>query len=226
MPFGNSKEPINIVSKRLDVNDGGKTAVFTGAVKATQGAAWLTSPKLEVTYEGNAAGAAESTPETASGQSGKVKRVIATNPVVLSQGEGQQASSQSADFDALQQKAVLEGDVVMSEAPDKRATGDRAEIDQASGTVLLTGMSVVLTQGTNELRGRRLFFNQTNGKMQLTGNGNGGNSRIKAKIQRSRRKSSPRRQRASSRQGHVARRQFQNRPQRPCRGRCRSLRCR
>lgn len=196
MPFGNSKEPVNIVSKRLDVNDAAKTAVFTGAVKATQGVAWLTSPELEVTYEGSAAGAAESKPETTPGQSSpdqgsKVKRVVAKNPVVLSQGEGQQASSQSADFDAAQQKAVLEGDVVMSEAPDKRATGDRADIDQAAGTVLLTGTSVVLTQGTNELRGRRLFFNQTNGKMQLTGNGNGGNSRIKARFSEAGGKAAP-----------------------------------
>ena len=187
LPFGNSKDPINITSNRLDVDDGAKTAIFTGTVKAVQGAAWLTSPELEVTYEGSAAAVAESKPEAAPeqngpGQSGKVKRVVAKNPVVLSQGEGQQASSQGADFDALQQKAVLEGDVVMSEAPDKRATGDRAEIDQAAGTVLLTGTSVVLTQGTNELRGRRLLFNQTDGKMQLTGSGNGGNSRIKAKF--------------------------------------------
>ncbi len=192
LPFGNSKDPINITSNRLDVNDGAKTATFTGAVKAMQGASWLTSPELEVTYEGSAAAVAESKTEAVPGQNGpgqsgpgqggKVKRVVAKNPVVLSQGEGQEASSQSADFDALQQKAVLEGDVVMSEAPDKRATGDRAEIDQAAGTVLLTGTSVVLVQGTNELRGRRLFFNQTDGKMQLTGSGNGGNSRIKAKF--------------------------------------------
>ena len=191
MPFGNSKEPIDIVSKRLDVNDAEKTAVFTGAVKATQGLAWLTSPKLEVTYEGSATDIAENNPETTSARGGKVKRVVAMNPVVLSQGEGQQATSQSADFDALQQKAVLEGDVVMSEAPDKRATGDRAEIDQAAGTVLLTGTAVVLTQGTNELKGRRLFFNQTNGKMQLTGNGNGGNSRIKAKFSEAGGKAAP-----------------------------------
>ena len=206
LPFGNSKDPINIVSNRLDVNDGAKTAIFTGAVKAVQGAAWLTSPELEVTYEGSAAGVGENKADAAPGQSGpgqsgtgqsgpgpsgKVKRVVAKNPVLLSQGEGQQASSQSADFDALQQRAVLEGDVVMSEAPDKRATGDRAEIDQAAGTVLLTGTSVVLIQGTNELRGRRLFFNQTDGKMQLTGSGNGGNSRIKAKFSEAGGKAAP-----------------------------------
>ncbi len=182
LPFGNSKDQINIVSNRLDVNDATKTALFTGGVKAVQGAAWLTSPELEVTYEGSATAVAEGKPETEGAPGGKVKRVIAKNPVVLSQGEGQQVTSQNADFDPLEQKAVLEGDVVMSEAPDKRATGDRAEIDQAAGTVLLTGTSVVLTQGANELKGRRLFFVQSSGKMQLTGNGNGGNSRIKARF--------------------------------------------
>ncbi len=182
LPFGNSKDPINIVSNRLDVNDATKTARFTGGVKAMQGAAWLTSPELEVSYEGSATAVAEGKSETEAAPGGKVKRVIAKNPVVLSQGDGQQVTSQNADFDPLEQKAVLEGDVVMSEAPDKRATGDRAEIDQAAGTVLLTGTSVVLTQGANELKGRRLYFIQSSGKMQLTGNGNGGNSRIKARF--------------------------------------------
>ena len=47
-------EPIDITANRLDVNDTAKTAMFTGNVRAKQGKATLTSPELEVTYEGRA----------------------------------------------------------------------------------------------------------------------------------------------------------------------------
>lgn len=194
--FGNSKEPIAIHSNRLDVNDVAKTATFTGAVKAQQGSATLTSPELEVSYEGSAvpdskdkdggkavttaSTDAAGTPAARKDAGGKVKRVVAKNPVVMTQAGGQQATARGADFDAIAQKAVLEGDVVMSELPDRRATGDRAELDQAANTVLLTG-PVVVTQGKNELKGRRLFFNRTNSKMNLTGAG-AGNGRISARF--------------------------------------------
>ncbi|MEQ1715375.1 MAG: LPS export ABC transporter periplasmic protein LptC [Hyphomicrobium sp.] len=195
--FGNPNEPIAITATRLDVNDAVKTATFTGNVTAVQGGATLTSPELEVSYEGSAVPNSEAkgpeakNPEAKKGDdkaaaaqpaeaSGKVKRVVAKNPVTLSDGTGQQATSRSADFDAIAQKAVLEGDVVMSELPDKRATGDRAEIDQAANTVLLTG-PVVVSQGTNELKGRRLFFNRATAKMNLTGAGSG-NGRISARF--------------------------------------------
>jgi len=197
--FGNSNEPILITANRLDINDTTKLATYTGTVRAEQGQSVLTSPELEVTYEGSAAGMSGAggegvakdagakkegagAPDNAAsaGAGGKIKRVVAKNPVTLTQGNGQQATSRSADFDAATQVAVLEGDVVMSEGADRRVTGDRAEIDQMAGTVVLTG-PVLLTQGKNELHGRRLFFNRNSGKMNLTGAGSG-NGRIGARF--------------------------------------------
>jgi len=197
--FGNSNEPILITANRLDINDTTKLATYTGTVRAEQGQSVLTSPELEVTYEGSAAGMSGAggggaakdagskkegagAPDNAASADagGKIKRVVAKNPVTLSQGNGQQATSRSADFDAATQVAVLEGDVVMSEGADRRVTGDRAEIDQMAGTVVLTG-PVLLTQGKNELHGRRLFFNRNSGKMNLTGAGSG-NGRIGARF--------------------------------------------
>lgn len=180
MSFGSSADPITITANRLDVNDTSKTALFTGTVHAIQGQATLSTPELEVSYEGEATNAdtagkgrkdAASSVE-AQGQSGKVKKVVAKNPVALTQAGGQQVTSRSAEFDAEKQTALLDGDVVMTEQPDRRAVGDKAEIDQAAGTVLLTG-PVVVTQGKNELRGRRLFVNRANGKMNLTAEGSG-----------------------------------------------------
>ena len=194
--FGNPNEPIEITSSRLDVNDVTRTALFTGNVVAVQGAASLASPELEVSYEGSVSAVADkdkdkdkdakaattaSPPPAADG--GKVTRVQAKNPVVLTQADGQRVTSRSADFDAVGQKAVLEGDVVMTEIPDRKAVGDRAEFDQTANTILLTG-PVVLTQGQNELKGRRLFFNRTTGKMNITGAG-GGTGRVAARFTQS-----------------------------------------
>ena len=178
--FGNSSEPIDIVSQRLDVNELQKTALFTGNVKAVQATSSLSSPEMLVTYEGSAVGAGDqATAKNATPQAGggKVKRVIAKNPVVLSQADGQTVTSRGADFDAQAQTAVLEGDVVMVQVPDKRATGDRADIDQAADTVLLTG-NVLVVQGENQMKGRRLFYNRRANTMQLTAPGPGPAGRV------------------------------------------------
>lgn len=161
--IGSSNAPVDVASNRLDVNDNTKTALFTGMVTATQDGSSMTTPELEVSYEGSAAPGAGDDPKTAS----KVKRLVAKNPVVLKQANGDTVTSQAADFDPVAQRAVLEGDVVMLQAPDKRATADRAEVDQATNSVLLTG-EVVVMQGQNVLKGKRLAFNRGNGKMQLT----------------------------------------------------------
>lgn len=194
--FANTNEPITVDANRLDVNDTARTALFTGNVKAVQGEATLLAPELEVSYEGqiadtaqanaDKAGATKSETSAATGSvqpsadAGKVKRVIARSPVTLKQGATQQATARTAEFDAIAQTAMLDGDVILSETPDRRAVGDRAEIDQSKNTVLLTG-PVVVQQGKNELRGRRLFVDRAAGRMNLTGAG-GGNGRIFARF--------------------------------------------
>ena len=165
--FGKSDAPVDIASNRLDINDATKVAQFTGTVIAVQNGASLTTPELEVSYEGSA------TPQTAAeGASGsKVKHMTAKNPVILKQANGDTVTSQNAEFDAVTERAILEGDVVMAQLPDKRATADKAEVDQAANTVLLTGTEVVVIQGQNVLKGRRLLFNRATNKMQLTSPG-------------------------------------------------------
>lgn len=177
--FANSDAPVDIESNRLDINDTTKIAIFTGNVRAVQDQDVLTTPELEVNYEGGPApgGAAAD-----AGGGNKVKRIVAKAPVTLQQGSGQTVTSQIADFDAVNKRAVLDGGVVMTELPDKRATSDRADLDQLQNTVLLTG-NVVVTQGTNELKGRRLYFDRNSNKMQLTSPGASGTAgRIAARF--------------------------------------------
>lgn len=182
--IGASNAPVDILSNRLDVNDATKIALFTGTVTATQAGATMTTPELEVTYEGSAApqgGADAKANGDAAG--GKLKRMLAKNPVTMTQANGDTVTSQSADFDPATQRAVLDGDVVMAQAPDKRATADKAEIDQTSKIIVLTG-DVAVAQGQNLLKGRRLEFNQLTNKMQLTAPAStGGAGRINARFQ-------------------------------------------
>lgn len=171
--FTPSNGPINIDANRLDIDDTGKRAVFTGTVRAEQAGANLTTPELEVFYEGegmmggSAAPKAPAATGAAATPAGKVKRIVAKKPVVMKRENGDVVTSDSADFDAAGETAVLTGEVIMTSGTDRRAAGERVEIDQASGTIVLAG-NVIVTQGGNELRGGRLAIDRSAGSAKLT----------------------------------------------------------
>lgn len=170
--FTPSNGPINIDANRLDINDTGKTALFTGNVRAEQAGSHLTTPELEVFYEGEgmmggAAPKAASADGPTAAAAGKLKRIVAKKPVVMQRENGDVVTSDSAEFNAQAETAVLAGGVVMTSGADRRAVGDRVEIDQASGSVLLIG-NVVVTQSENELRGGRLAIDRNHGTARLT----------------------------------------------------------
>ena len=170
--FTPSDAPIDIAANRLDVNDASKIAVYSGHVTATQGDAKLTTPELKVSYEGGSVTGARDQ-QGASGDggpannAGKVHRIVAMGPVIMTRGAADVVTSDSADFDATQDSAVLIGHVVMSSGEDRRATSDRADLDQRADTALLTG-NVVVVQGKNQLAGHRLFVDRSTGRTQMT----------------------------------------------------------
>ena len=163
--------PITIDASRLDINDAGKTALFTGSVRAQQAGAHLTTPELEVLYEGEGMMGADAPKVAASGgaaaPAGRVRRILAKKPVVMKRENGDVVTSDIADFDAETETAVLMGEVIMTSGTDRRAAGERVEIDEARGTILLVG-NVVVTQGGNELRGGRLAIDRNVGTARLT----------------------------------------------------------
>lgn len=190
--FTPSNGPINIDASRLDLNDGSKTALFTGSVRARQGGQHLTTPELEVFYEGEGmmgqSGAAEKTPAAgaaAASPSGKVRRILAKKPVVMKRENGDVVTSDTADFDAQAQTGVLLGEVIMTSGTDRRAASQRVDINEADGTILLTG-DVIVTQGENELRGGRLAIDRNRGTAQLTSppGASYGPGRINARLSR------------------------------------------
>ncbi|WP_144083490.1 LPS export ABC transporter periplasmic protein LptC [Hyphomicrobium nitrativorans] len=165
--FTPSNGPIHINSHRLDINDANKTALFSGSVRARQGDADLTTPELEVFYEGEGMMSAGSAAEGENG-AGRLRRILAKKPVVMQRATGEIVTSDSADFDAVTSTAVLLGDkVVMTSGVDRHATSRRVELNEASGMIVLIG-DVVVTQGTNELRGGRLAVDRNRLTARLT----------------------------------------------------------
>jgi len=178
--FTPTNGPINIESSRLDLYDAKKTALFTGEVRARQNDSNLTTPELEVTYEGDglmgesggakdgqAAGDNTAAPAASSSPVSKVKRIVAKKPVVMKRANGDVVTSDTADFDTESQTAVLEGEVIMTSGTDRRATGDRVAINAADSTVFLIG-NVAVSQGGNEMHGSRLEIDRKRGTAVMT----------------------------------------------------------
>lgn len=169
--FAPSNGPINIDSQRLDINDTGKMALFTGSVVARQAGSSLTTPELEVFYEGEGMMAGSAAKPVAAGMpasdAGKVKRIVAKKPVVMKRENGDVVTSDSAEFDAQAKTALLVGEVVMTSGADRRATSKQVDIDEAKGIVQLSG-GVVITQGLNELRGGRFVLDRQHSTAELT----------------------------------------------------------
>jgi lipopolysaccharide transport protein LptA/LPS export ABC transporter protein LptC len=218
--FTPSNGPIVIESYRLDLNDGSKKAVFVGNVRARQGDANLTSPELEVTYEGEGlmgpSGAAPAAAASGASPSGKVRRIVAKSPVVMKRANGDLVTSDTADFDAPSQTAVLTGEVVMTSGIDRRATSDQVELNEATGAIVLSG-SVSVRQGGNELQGGRLAIDRKRGTAQLTTppEGSFGPGRIKARLVRDGETNDPAKETADERGSSGAMPSFKTNPDAP-----------
>lgn len=192
--FTPSGGPIIINSDELHLNEGLKLATFRNDVHARQGDATISTPELQITYEGEGMMRA---PAASADAAGKLRRIVAKKPVVIKRGNGDVVTSDNADFDAAAQIALLTGEVIMTSGVDRRATSDQVELNEATGAIVLTG-SVVVTQGGNELSGGRLAIDRTRGTAQLTTPPEGayGPGRIKARFVRDARAKAPDRDKA------------------------------
>ncbi len=163
--IGGGQGPIDITANRLDIDDTGKTATFTGNVKTVQGEAALETAALQVHYEGGDAADA-----ALPGSGGKIKRIVSASPVVMTRAPQDRVTGNSLDYDAQGQVAVVSGNVRMASGPDRGASADKATVDQGADTILLTG-SVLARQGRNQLKGERLFVERATGRTQLSSPG-------------------------------------------------------
>jgi lipopolysaccharide transport protein LptA/LPS export ABC transporter protein LptC len=161
--LGGGEGPIDISSNRLDIDDTGKTAVFTGNVKAQQAGAALETAELQVKYAGGDNKDAGAMP----GDGAKIERIFSKSPVVMTRAPQDRVTGASLDYDATNQIAVVDGNVEMTSGEGRGATADKVTVNQKADTILLTG-SVVATQGRNQLKGERLYVERATGRTQLT----------------------------------------------------------
>jgi lipopolysaccharide transport protein LptA/LPS export ABC transporter protein LptC len=161
--IGGGEGPIDITANRLDIDDTGKTATFTGNVKAHQADAALQTAELQVQYAGGDTATAGAAP----GAGAKIQRIISKAPVVMTRAPQDRVTGSSLDYDAVNQVAVVTGNVEMTSGQDRHATAERVTVDQRADTILLTGR-VVATQGRNQLKGERLYVERTSGRTQLS----------------------------------------------------------
>ncbi len=130
----NRDAPIQIDADGLEVNDAKQQAVFTGNVVAVQDTFRLSTPRLEVKYRGDAAGAATGGgAQNGGGADSQISRIRATGGVVVRNGTNANAVSQWADFD-VQAGVITLGDDVTLTQEGNVLKGERLMIDLNSGT--------------------------------------------------------------------------------------------
>jgi lipopolysaccharide export system protein LptA len=132
-----AKQPVDIRSDELDVDDAGKTAHFKGEkVVAVQGESMLQTPYLMVKYEGKAAAAAAGPAGEAKVKAGEAARVTflwARNGVEITAGNDRRIVSNLADFDVLADTALFIGNVVATQEQNV-LKGGRLFVDRKAGT--------------------------------------------------------------------------------------------
>ncbi len=135
--LGSSNGPVDITAARLDIQDTDKHAIFTGNVRAAQAGATLETPEMTVFYEGGSAlpGAADAN----AGSAGRLTRIAAKGPFVMTRDNGDRVTGNAAMFDAVAETAVLDGEIIMTSVPNRRVTADRVELDQRADGAVLTG---------------------------------------------------------------------------------------
>jgi LPS export ABC transporter protein LptC/lipopolysaccharide transport protein LptA len=132
--FGaDSRQPIDVTSEQLYVNDNAKTALFMGQVVAVQGESILKAPELQVTYEGAPAAelAGSATPQQP-GEGSRLSRLVAKDGTVVTMGADRRVSSDQVDFDAKADTAVFTGKVLVNQQRNV-LKGQRLFIDRKSG---------------------------------------------------------------------------------------------
>jgi lipopolysaccharide transport protein LptA len=164
--IGGGQGPIDITAGRLDIDDTGKSATFTGKVKAKQAGAMLETNALEVQYEGGEDAGATATP----GAGTKIKRIVSKTPVIMTRAPQDRVTGASLDYDAVSQVAVVNGNVEMQSGEGRQASADKVTVDQRADTILMTG-NVAAVQGRNQLKGERLYVERASGRTQLSSPG-------------------------------------------------------
>ena len=116
----NSKDPIQIDARELEVRDKERVAIFKGDVNVRQNNALLKAQRIKVFYTGGAGAGAQD-----------ISRIEAGGKVFVSSGD-QVATGDRAVFDMKKEQLTVTGKVVLSRGANV-IEGERLEIDLKTG---------------------------------------------------------------------------------------------
>lgn len=173
--FGSQGTPVDINADRLDIDDGLKTAVFSGKVRAVQapvldsgeaaaasvqaagGAAAIETSRLEVIYVGQAGGAAA---RPQSGPGDAAERVPGI-PAATDAAPGEPARIE---------RIIVPVPLVITQTGGTRVSGNAAEFDIGNDVAVLAGSVQVSSGPDRRATAERVEFNQKADTILLTGN--------------------------------------------------------
>jgi lipopolysaccharide export system protein LptA len=160
-----SKQPIDIESDQLEVDDKKHMAVFSGNVSATQGTNNLTAQRLEVFYE------------NASQQGAKAGH----GPQADSPVKAASASADPVSGGQIKRIHATGGKVVVKSTKDQQeVTGDDAMFDVKAQLITMTGKEVTLLQGLSTVKGTKLVIDLNTGKANLINSDSAGGGPVPA----------------------------------------------
>ncbi len=123
--FGETDEPIEILSDTLEYINDEQHARFSGNVLARQGKTKLKCSQLDVFYQ-------------QSDEGGNIKNLLASGEVFIITSTGEEASAKQADYQAINNLLILEGDVILKQ-DENVISGPRVEIDTLTGRAKVSG---------------------------------------------------------------------------------------
>lgn len=131
-------QPVKIEAGRLDVDDGAKTAVFTGDVVAAQGDIVMRTPELVAIYTGAAgiADVATTNPGASKAPAAQISRIQARQKVQVTTKDGQTVDGDWADVDMKTNLITLGGDVQLKKGRSV-VSNSRLVVDMTTGEIKL-----------------------------------------------------------------------------------------
>ena len=122
----NSNAPVDVSAERIEVQDRGDRAVFTGKVHVTQAELTLDTPRLTVAYSGGEGG-----------NGVQIKRLDAAGGVVV-RSPSETAKGDFGVYDLDRKLITLIGNVQLTRQ-NNRVNGSRLVIDLDSGRAVIDG---------------------------------------------------------------------------------------
>ncbi len=119
--FQNNREPINVASDLLRINNKNQTAVFQGQVSANQSDVSLQANSLHINYKSDGK-------QQKANNRQNIREIIAQQNVIIKTANGQQATAQKSIFDNENQKVTLLDGVVVRQGKNS-LKGEKLVID-------------------------------------------------------------------------------------------------